>query len=210
MRKLPKVIRYDICIKSNEILHIVGRFFVKVYEGELMFIPTLRYVRKDKAKLGEEIEHFAWHSSGRYHIKKKGGTYDIIQPRESSSPLRETGLQPLLRIHLKNLDQLKTKLVADRLDVILSSDTCKEELCVEISLMSGRWLLQNKPETGFGSIMSPEVLAGLLSKDMRFIGQHSDNADKIIQFFLAKVALPDADPAVNVMMATFPYQKLFR
>lgn len=195
----------------NDKYYIVGKFLVRVYEGELMFVPSLKYIRKEKNKIGEEINHFMWHATGQYHIKKKNSNYDIQQPINGTTPLRETGFQPLINIHIRNITRLISKQTTKKLDVILDIGNFDGNICIEISLLSGRWLLKQEPQVGFGFMTSTKLLLSeLIAKDIRFIGPHSDNADKIIQFFASKIDFPDPDQNINVMLNTFPYQNLPR
>lgn len=211
-RKLPKIIGYDVCVKVGSVHYAVGRFFVRVYKGELMFIPKQKFLRKDKTAPGEEVDHFMWHASGQYHIKKKTGDYDIQQSSKGALPIKEIGFQPLINIYIKDPTQLATKDKLEPLDVVLDIGTFNGNIGLEISLLSGRWMLANKPEIGFGFVTSDPFFPGLMVKDRRFIGQHSDNADKIIQFSASKVDFPDKDPnlAVNVMLSTFANQNISR
>jgi hypothetical protein len=211
-RKLPKDITYDICIKREDIYYVIGKFCVRVYKGELMFIPKQKYVRKDKNKMGEEVEHFMWHASGQFHLKKKKGLYDVHQASNGATPLKETGFQPLINIYVKDINKLSPKNQLDRLDVVLNVGGFNENLCVEISLVSGKWLLEKRPEVGFGFIVTDPLLPGLIAKDRRFMGPHSDNADKIIQFSASKIEFLDKDPNIdiNVMITTFANQNVSR
>ena len=206
-KKLPKIVSYEVCVKKHGTIYVIGKFYVFVYKGELMFIPDAKFFGKDPKFLSGEIEHIMWHASGRYHIKKKGvndeDRYDVHQDRKGSVPFKESGFQPLLNLYIEDVTKLRSKHMADKLDVVIDIKETDGSICLEISTLSGRWMLENRPEIGFGFIVSTHLLPNLVGKERRAVGPQSDNADKIIQFSISGAEFPVEHTDHNVIIKLF-------
>jgi len=189
--KNKKSVSYKVIIKSKGDYFNIGTIIIKTYTGDILYIPSTRFLYDFNTGTKKEIDHISWHASGRLSIKYKGGgekEYTIIQKRGDRQKISEIGFQEILKDIIKDFHQLPKYLKQMiPLDVVLDVGDYSGSVLFNFSIVSGR-LIVAKYEGQSVPIKPVNIKKerGGLDSTIRALGYHSGSGDVILQYSLRR------------------------
>lgn len=197
-----KKVTYRILVKIKHAYHKVGNIIIDRFAGCIFYVPSQnKCINSSDSEIENKlIDHVAWHSSGRVHIKDASGESYVVEEGEgvvnpkrlsrTRQTIKDTGYQTILWDTIMDITTLPAhKKKADNLDVVFAMDKHSGPVQFSFSMVSGKHIL--KAETGqktpvhrvASSIQKERIIGDIVR---RTLGWESGNADKLLQYALYK------------------------
>ncbi|MDD5043189.1 MAG: hypothetical protein PHD51_00775 [Patescibacteria group bacterium] len=189
--KIKKSVDYKVIIKSREDYFNVGTIIIRTYTGDILYIPSTKFIDSQNDEVKKEIDHVSWHASGRVSIKHKnndGEKYIIVQKCGERQKISEIGFQEILKDLIKNFNELpKYQKQITPLDVVLNANDYFGLISFNFSIVSGRLIVAKfrGQKVPIKPVNIKEERNGLDSTT-RALGHHSGSGDVILQYSLRK------------------------
>ena len=189
--KIKKSVSYKVLIKSGKRYFDVGTIIIKVYKGDILYIPSSKFlVTEDSTK--KEVDHISWHATGRVHIKYKTGLpddYSIIQKKGERQKISEIGFQEMMKDTINYYDKLpEYKRKVTGLDVVFDVKNYGDSVCFNFSMLSGKLIVaQYKGLKVPIKSLDSERKHRMIDSSLRALGHHSGSGDVMLQYSLEKI-----------------------
>ncbi|MFA6099315.1 MAG: hypothetical protein WC750_00365 [Patescibacteria group bacterium] len=191
------VTKYKFLIKSGNDYFKIGDFVIQKFTGDFYYTPSQKGIVDSNFGFVQRIlEHYAFHRTGRVHVKDISGDYQIIesgfgenQPKTNELRLRiqDIGFQEIVRDIIIDFNKIPKSGSADELDVVFDLGDYQGPVQFCFSIVSGRLIVTSHEGAKAGiRHITDEQKGLLLGLDRRCLGVESDNADKLMQYQLYK------------------------
>jgi len=190
---MPNSIKSKILIESENKFFHLGDIIIRVKKGEIYYKPSQRPIVILNEKESAPLEHFSWHSSGGVYLKLTNGKHvpieigveEILKNGERQT-IKDIGYQELFRQIGFNFSVLPVVQRADK-DVILNGKNHPGSFIFLFSIVSGTHIVASNlgKETPVKFFNADEKPLRLDTKH-GCLGAESNNADKLLQYYLEK------------------------
>ena len=181
-------ISYSFLFEFNNTLYCAGNIIIKSSTGDVLYVPSEKTYLSEDRYIFSTIDHIAWHSTGRVHIKfkEKENKYSIIEESEERKSMNEVNRQKLFSHSISDILSLpKYNKKLKNLDVVVNVDK-NEPVTIVCNLFDGNYYIKNRNYFNVSPIKHK-----LLKSIMRSISNGKINRSKALQFIIYHLDIID-------------------